>query len=114
MRNQPGVLATGSETGATTRSLYELYATTGDLENLPARKAAGVRGAMETAGASRMFLPPYSPDFNPIENAFAKLKACRGQRPEQTSPHSGTSSAPSSNFFTLIECAISMGLRSGE
>jgi transposase len=35
----------------------------------------GVRQAIEAAGASLLFLPPYSPDLNPIEQAFAKLKA---------------------------------------
>jgi transposase len=34
-----------------------------------------VRAAIEAAGATLLYLPPYSPDFNPIENAFAKLKA---------------------------------------
>ena len=45
------------------------------MDNLPAHKVAGVRQAIETAGASLKYLPPYSPDFNPIEKAFAKLKA---------------------------------------
>jgi transposase len=45
------------------------------LDNLPAHKVAGVREAVEKVGARLLFLPPYSPDFNPIENAFAKLKA---------------------------------------
>ena len=45
------------------------------LDNLPAHKVAGVREAIEGAGATLLFLPPYSPDFNPIELAFAKLKA---------------------------------------
>ncbi len=45
------------------------------LDNLPAHKGAAVREAIEAAGARLLFLPPYSPDFNPIENAFAKLKA---------------------------------------
>lgn len=45
------------------------------MDNLPAHKAAGVRDAIEAAGASLLYLPPYSPDFNPIENAFSKLKA---------------------------------------
>ncbi|WP_245494790.1 IS630 family transposase [Rhizobium ruizarguesonis] len=59
---------------------------TGDvvvMDNLPAHKTAGVRDAIERAGAKLMFLPPYSPDFNPIENAFSKLKAmlrARGER----------------------------------
>lgn len=45
------------------------------MDNLPAHKVAGVRNAIETTGAILLYLPPYSPDFNPIENAFAKLKA---------------------------------------
>ncbi len=45
------------------------------MHNLPAHKVAGVKEAIEAAGATRVFLPPYSPDFNPIEQAFAKLKA---------------------------------------
>jgi hypothetical protein len=38
------------------------------MDNLPAHKSAGVRSAIEAAGASLRHLPPYSPDFNPIEN----------------------------------------------
>jgi transposase len=45
------------------------------LDNLPAHKVRGVRQAIENAGARLLYLPPYSPDLNPIENAFAKLKA---------------------------------------
>lgn len=45
------------------------------LDNLPAHKPAGVREAIEAAGAIMLFLPPYSPDFNPIEMAFSKIKA---------------------------------------
>ena len=45
------------------------------MDNLPAHKMAGVRAAIEAAGAELHYLPPYSPDFNPIELAFAKLKA---------------------------------------
>ena len=44
-------------------------------DNLPAHKVAGVRDAIEAAGAALWFLPPYSPDCNPIELCFAKLKA---------------------------------------
>ena len=54
------------------------------MDNLPAHKAAGIRGAIEAAGATLMFLPPYSPDFNPIENAFAKLKALMRAKAERT------------------------------
>jgi len=45
------------------------------MDNLAAHKVAGVRQAIEACGAELHYLPPYSPDLNPIENAFAKLKA---------------------------------------
>ena len=45
------------------------------LDNLASHKVAGVREAIEARGASLVYLPPYSPDLNPIEQAFAKLKA---------------------------------------
>jgi transposase len=45
------------------------------MDNLGSHKGAGVRTAIEAAGASLLYLPPYSPDFNPIEKAFSKLKA---------------------------------------
>lgn len=44
------------------------------LDNLQAHKVAGVREAIAAAGARVVYLPPYSPEFNPIEQAFAKLK----------------------------------------
>ena len=54
------------------------------MDNLPAHKAAGVRDAIEQAGATLLFIPPYSPDFNPIENAFSKLKAMLRAKAERT------------------------------
>src|SRR5215207_694846 len=54
------------------------------LDNLPAHKGREVREAIEEAGASLLYLPPYSPDFNPIENAFAKLKALLRKAAERT------------------------------
>jgi transposase len=45
------------------------------MDNLPSHKVAGVRDAIEARGATLQFLPPYSPDLNPIEMVFAKLKA---------------------------------------
>ena len=45
------------------------------LDNLSAHKVRGVREAIEGVGARLLYLPPYSPDFNPIEQLFAKLKA---------------------------------------
>jgi transposase len=45
------------------------------VDNLSSHKSDEVREAIEAVGAKVLFLPPYSPDFNPIEKAFAKLKA---------------------------------------
>jgi transposase len=45
------------------------------MDNLASHKVTGVRQAIEAAGAGLLYLPPYSPDLNPIEQAFAKLKA---------------------------------------
>ena len=45
------------------------------MDNLPAHKVAGVAEAIAAAGASILYLPSYSPDLNPIEQLFAKLKA---------------------------------------
>jgi transposase len=45
------------------------------MDNLPIHKVAGVREAIRAVGASTLYLPAYSPDLNPIEQLFAKLKA---------------------------------------
>ena len=45
------------------------------MDNLSSHKGSAVRAMIEAAEAELLYLPPYSPDFNPIENAFAKLKA---------------------------------------
>ena len=45
------------------------------MDNLAAHKVAGVEDAIRATGASLLYLPPYSPDLNPIEQVFAKLKA---------------------------------------
>jgi len=44
------------------------------MDNLQPHKAAGVRQAIEATGATVLYLPPYSPDFHPIENLWSKLK----------------------------------------
>ena len=54
------------------------------MDNLGSHKGAGIRAAIEAVGASLLYLPPYSPDFNPIENAFAKLKAMLRKAAERT------------------------------
>jgi transposase len=45
------------------------------MDNLPAHKVTGIREAIEARDARLLYLPAYSPDLNPIEQAFAKLKA---------------------------------------
>lgn len=53
-------------------------------DNLSSHKVTGVREAIEAAGAQLRYLPPYSPDMNPIEMAFAKLKAILRGRAART------------------------------
>jgi len=64
------------------------------MDNLSSHKAPPVRAAIESAGATLLFLPAYSPDFNPIEQAFSKLKTHLRKAAERTA--SGTPSAESS------------------
>ena len=54
------------------------------MDNLSSHKGPRARHLIEAAGATLLFLPPYSPDFNPIENAFAKLKALLRRAAERT------------------------------
>ena len=54
------------------------------MDNLPAHKVAGVRAIIEKTGARLLYLPPYSPDLNPIEMMFAKLKALLRKAKERT------------------------------
>lgn len=81
-----GVTATALFDGATNGQRFRAYLADtlipvlkrGDtviLDNLGAHKVAGVREAIQAAGAKLLYLPPYSPDLNPIEQVFAKLKA---------------------------------------
>ncbi len=56
------------------------------MDNLPAHKVTGVRKAIEQAGARLLYLPPYSPDFDPIEMAFSKLKASLRKAAARTIP----------------------------
>jgi transposase len=54
------------------------------MDNLAAHKVAGVAEAIEGVGARVLYLPPYSPDMNPIEQMFAKLKALLRKAKERT------------------------------
>jgi len=56
------------------------------MDNLPAHKPIAIREAIEATGATMVFLPPYSPDFNPIELAFAKIKALLKKASARTLP----------------------------
>jgi transposase len=75
------------------------------LDNLPAHKGSRVRAAIEAAGASLLYLPPYSPDFNPIENAFAKLKALLRRAAERTVEGLWRLIGQLIDTFTPPECA---------
>jgi transposase len=81
--------------GAITGDLFEAYVVQqliptlrrGDIvimDNLICHKRAGVQQALEKAGCTAVYLPPYSPDYNPIELVFAKLKALLRKKPERT------------------------------
>ena len=75
------------------------------MDNLPAHKATAVRIAIEAAGARLLYLPPYSPDFNPIENAFARLKAGLRKAAARTIPELWTVIGRILPTFTQAECA---------
>ena len=54
------------------------------MDNLSSHKLPAIREAIEVAGARLLYLPPYSPDFNPIEQLFAKLKAALRKAAERS------------------------------
>ncbi len=74
------------------------------MDNLPAHKVAPARQAIERAGASVLFLPPYSPDFNPIEQAFAKLKALLRKAAARTLETLEAAIAAALDSFNTQEC----------
>lgn len=75
------------------------------MDNLAAHKRSGVRVAIEAAGATLCYLPPYSPDFNPIENAFAKLKALLRKAAARTLDDLWNAIRNALPQFTPAECA---------
>jgi transposase len=75
------------------------------LDNLPAHKGAVVRKAVETAGATLLFLLPHSPNFNPIENAFAKFKTLLRKATARTVDHLWRVIRNCLDVFTPAECA---------
>ena len=75
------------------------------MDNLSSHKGQGARQLIEAAGAALLFLPPYSPDFNPIENAFAKLKALLRKAAERTVDGLWSAIGRIAATFSPRECA---------
>ncbi len=75
------------------------------MDNLPAHKVSGVKQAIEAAGATRLLLPPYSPDFNPIEQAYAKLKALLRKAAARTIDDLWAANTEAIELFPPAQCA---------
>jgi transposase len=75
------------------------------IDNLSAHKVEGVRAAIEARGAILLYLPPYSPDLNPIEMAFAKLKKLLRKAAARTRDSLWDAIAQTLDAFTPNECA---------
>jgi transposase len=110
-----GLCAVDLADGATDGGRFRAYVTDtlapvlrhGDtviLDNLGAHKVAGVREAIEAAGARLLYLPPYSPDFNPIEQVFAKLKRLLRTKPARTVADLWAAIRQALTRFTAQEC----------
>ncbi|TPQ50135.1 IS630 family transposase [Prosthecomicrobium hirschii] len=74
------------------------------MDNLPAHKSTAARNAIEAVGARLMFLPPYSPDFNPIEMAFSTLKALLRKAATRTVEALWRAIADALDAFNPSEC----------
>jgi transposase len=75
------------------------------MDNLGSHKGAGVRAAIRAAGAKLLFLPPYSPDLNPIEQVFAKLKLMLRRAAERTTEDTWRRIGSLLDRFAPDECA---------
>ena len=75
------------------------------MDNLPAHKNVAIRNAIEAVGAHLIYLPPYSPDLNPIELAFAKLKAILRKAAARTVDDLWAAIRDAIPRFTPEECA---------
>jgi transposase len=74
------------------------------MYNLSSHKSEEVREILEAAGASLLYLPPYSPDFNPIEQAFAKVKAHLRKAAERSIPALWDRIGAILDTFSAAEC----------
>ncbi len=111
-----GMIAPFVIDGAINRAAFETYVERvlvpelrpGDvvvMDNLSSHKGPRTRALVEAAGARLLFLPPYSPDFNPIENAFARLKALLRKAAERTVEGLWSAIGRILGLFTPQECA---------
>lgn len=74
------------------------------MDNLPAHKPLAIQRAIEAVGAELRFLPPYSPDFNPIELAFAKIKALLKKAAARTLPDLRNAIRDAVDAITANDC----------
>jgi transposase len=74
------------------------------MDNLGAHKVSGVRDAIEAGGATLLYLPPYSPDFNPIEQVFSKLKRLLRRASARTVEALWTTIGELLDAFSPAEC----------
>ncbi len=111
-----GIVAPFVLDGAINRIAFETYVEKvlvpelkpGDIvvmDNLSSHKGPQVKAMIEAVGASLLYLPPYSPDFNPIENAFAKLKALLRKAAARTIQGLWAAIGRLIDTFTPAECA---------
>lgn len=110
-----GLVAPGVFDGAINGAMFLAYVeqvlvptlTPGDIvimDNLGSHKVAGVQQAIEAAGAGLLYLPPYSPDLNPIEQVFAKLKALLRARALRSVEALWKALGTLDTFFSPTEC----------
>jgi transposase len=115
LRNS-GIVAPFVLDGSINRNAFEVYVEKvlvpelrpGDtviMDNLSSHKGPRIPQMIEAAGGTLLYLPPYSPDFNPIENAFAKLKALLRKAAERTVEGLWTAIGRLLEAFTPDECA---------
>lgn len=111
-----GMIAPFVISGSINRAAFETYVEKvlipdlrpGDIvimDNLSSHKGPRVRELIEAVGAELLFLPPYSPDFNPIENAFAKMKALLRKAAERSVDGLWGAIGRIAGMFSPRECA---------
>jgi transposase len=75
------------------------------VDNLASHKVSGVREAIEAAGASLLYLPPYSPDLDPIEQVFSKLKSWLRKIAKRTIASLWDAIGDAIDLFSPVECS---------